>query len=241
MKTEYIMDIPVDVVTLGEVITALPNDLATHDKIIYKSINPQIVTHAKKYPEIIELINTSTYRIPDGIGIVKVSQLQGGEIKERLTGIELMYELLKYANTQQLKIFLYGAQPKAVQLAAENIGRDYPELHVSGYLDGYHQLTPAEVVEKINACQPDIVFVALGFPRQEQWLATSHQEVTAQIFQDVGGSFDVLSGLVKRAPEIFIKTNLEWLYRSVSNPKRLYRILELPVFLWQSWRWHHKK
>lgn len=240
MKTEYIMGIPVDVVTLTELLAVLPTDLMKHQKIIYKSVNPQIVTHAHKYPEIVQLVQEATYRIPDGIGIVKASQMQGGQIKERLTGIELMYALLRFADANQSRIFLYGAHPTVVKAAAENITRDYPNLVVADYLDGYTELSQEEIRTKINQSGAQFVFVALGFPKQEQWIAANYQELEAQVFQDVGGSFDVLSGHVKRAPDFFIKTNLEWLYRSLSNPKRIYRIFELPVFMFKSWRWHRK-
>ncbi|WP_254905031.1 WecB/TagA/CpsF family glycosyltransferase, partial [Enterococcus sp. 3C8_DIV0646] len=110
----------------------------------------------------------------------------------------------------------------------------YPDLIVAGAIDGYNQLKEEEIVSHINESNSDMLFVALGFPRQEQWLARNIRELNVSIFQDVGGSFDVISGHVKRAPNIFIKFHLEWLYRSLSNPKRLGRILQLPIFLCKS-------
>lgn len=240
MKTEYILGIPVDVLTVTSIMNELPSLLDKSQKITYTSINPQIATHAKEYPEIVEFIEESTHRIPDGIGIVKVSQMQGGAIKERVTGIELMYQLLEYANRTSDSIFLYGAKPDVVEKAAENINKQYPQVKIAGYLDGYTDLTDQEIVATINQVKPTYLFVALGFPKQEQWLAKNYKNVEAKVFQDVGGSFDVISGQVKRAPSIFIKFNMEWLYRSLSNPKRLYRIFELPVFLYRARCWYRK-
>ena len=237
METEYIMGLPVDLVTRQSLIQALPADLARKETIIYKSMNPQIMLHARQYPEVLDLIEAAAYRIPDGIGIVKASQLLGGQIQERVAGIELMYDLLAYADAHQLRIFLYGAKPEVVALAQENIQRTYPGLTMAGYIDGYTSMSEAEIVAAINASQAQMVFVALGFPRQEQWLARNYQALEAQVLQDVGGSLDVISGTVKRAPDFFIKTNLEWAYRSLSNPKRMYRIFELPRFMWQAWRY----
>ena len=101
-------------------------------------------------------------------------------------------------------------------------------------------MTNHEIVAQMNAVQPDFVFVALGFPRQELWLAENMTNVNGSIFQDVGGSFDVLSGHVKRAPAFFIKTHLEWLYRSLSNPTRIGRIVQLPIFVVKSLWWKMK-
>ena len=92
----------------------------------------------------------------------------------------------------------------------------------------------------MNKAEADMVFVAMGSPKQEEWLSHNIPYLNATVFQTVGGSLDVMSGTVKRAPEIFIKLNLEWLYRSVSNPKRFYRIFQLPIFVFKSLSWHRK-
>lgn len=240
MKTEYILGVPVDVITLSEIMHELPTRLASEDKTLYLSINPQIALHASNYPEVMTLIENASHRIPDGIGMVKASQQQGGAIKERVTGIELMYQLLDYANATSDSLFLYGAKPEVIADTVKVIEKDYPNIKVAGWLDGYTDLSEEEIVESINQVKPTFVFVALGFPRQEQWLARHYQAIEARVFQDVGGSFDVISGHVKRSPNIFIKLHLEWLYRSLSNPKRMYRLLEVPLFMYRSKKWYQK-
>ncbi len=238
--TEMILGLPVDQITYAAILDDVPKFLASKQKMSIISVNPQIALEAKKYPAIIQLIENSTHRIPDGIGIVLVSKITGGKIKERVAGFDLMVELLEYANKTQKKCFFYGAKPEVLNDAIKNIQNDYPNLIVAGSIDGYTKMTNHEIVAQMNAVQPDFVFVALGFPRQELWLAENMTNVNGSIFQDVGGSFDVLSGHVKRAPAFFIKTHLEWLYRSLSNPTRIGRIVQLPIFVVKSLWWKMK-
>jgi len=237
MTTEKIMGFPVDTINYDDVIDDLPKYLQTDKKMSAISVNPQIIIEGQDYPEIQEFVKKSTHRIPDGIGIVLVSKLTGGQIKERVAGIELMFRFLDYANAYKKSIFLYGAKPQVVSDAAEQIKKDYPNLILSDKIDGYTNFSEEEVVERINKVKPDFLFVALGFPKQEEWLARNIERLDVSVFQDVGGSFDVLSGHVKRAPQFFIDTHLEWLYRSLMDRKRFKRILQLPVFVIKSLCW----
>lgn len=241
MKTEKIMGISVDNITYADILADVPKYLKSKEKMTVISVNPQIVVEGQSYPEVLRFIERSTHRIPDGIGIVMVSRLTGGNIKERVAGFDLMIEFLEYANKYQQRVFFYGAKPNILKDAIKNIQQKYPKLIVTGEIDGYTTLTEKQVVDKINAAQPDFVFVALGFPRQEQWLDKNVERIQSSIFQDVGGSFDVLSGHVKRAPQFFIDYHLEWLYRSLSNPKRIGRVFQLPIFVVKSLWWSKKQ
>jgi len=241
MKTEKIMGISVNQVTYDDILNELPYYLQTNKKMTVTSVNPQIIVEGQKYPEIIQFIEGSTHRIPDGIGIVMVSRMTGGKIKERVAGFEMMVKFLEYANQHNQRVFFYGAKPDVLQDALKNIREKYPKLQIVGGIDGYTTLTEEQVINKMNIAQPDFVFVALGFPRQEQWLSKNIDRVQASVFQDVGGSFDVLSGHVKRAPKFFIDYNLEWLYRSLSNPKRIGRVFQLPVFVIKSLWWKFRQ
>lgn len=237
MKTELIMGIPVDKLTYATVISDIPEYIENGKKMSILSINPQIVIESKKFPEIVSLIHSSTHRIPDGIGIVLVSKLTNGVIEQRVAGYDLMLKILSYADKNKCSIFLYGAKPAVLKDTLRNIELHYPNVEIKGTIDGYTSLKEKEVVTAINHKKPDFLFVALGFPKQEQWLARNIDKLHVKVFQDVGGSFDVLSGHVKRAPQVFINFHLEWLYRSLSNPLRAGRILQLPVFLVKSLKW----
>jgi len=237
MKTEEIWGFPVDVITYDDIINDLPNYLRTGKKMSVISVNPQIIVEGQNYMNIYNFVKRSTHRIPDGIGVVLVSKLTGGKIKERVAGIELMKRFLAYADFHKKSVFFYGAKPEILADAVVKIKQDYPNLTLSGTIDGYTSLTEEEVVANINQTKPDFLFVALGFPKQEEWLAKNIPYLNVSVFQDVGGSLDVLSGHVKRAPQIFIHCHLEWLYRSLSDPKRFRRITQLPIFVFKSLWW----
>lgn len=233
MKTEYFASIPVDVVTYEDITATIPAAIEENRQIRIASVNPQIVVEGRKYPRAMRYVENAQYRIPDGVGIVKASKLQHGEITERVTGIDLMYRLLEVADALEEKIFLYGAHPDVVKKCAENIEKDYPHLEVVGYIDGYTSCSDKEIVQQINHSQAMFLFVALGFPKQEEWLAEHAEELNAIVLEDVGGSFDVISGMIKRAPNWVQKCNLEWLYRTIKQPKKIKRVFQLPVFLWR--------
>ncbi|MBW9322319.1 WecB/TagA/CpsF family glycosyltransferase [Enterococcus casseliflavus] len=239
METEKILNIPVDNISCQDIVTQLPDYLMKKQKMTITSVNPQIILGAQKYPMILNYIEKSTHRIPDGIGIVLVSKLTKGKIRRRVAGYDLMIQLLQFANDYSKKIFIYGAEKTVLSDAVKRIELDYPNVEICGAVDGFTELTNKELIEKINKQNCDILFVGMGFPKQELWLAENIASLNPTVYQDVGGSIDVISGHVKRAPDLFIKLNLEWLYRSFYNPKRIYRILQLPLFLSKSlwWAW----
>lgn len=238
MNNELIMGVPVDHITYKMILRDVKNCLESeYEKLTITSVNPQILVGTKKFPEVIEFIEKSTHRIPDGVGIVLASKLTGGQIKNRVTGFDLMLELLKLGNANGKKAFFYGAKPDVLNKMLKNIAIEYPKLIISGGVDGYTSLSDDELIEMINRAKPDFLFVAMGFPKQEIWLNQNYERLYVKVFQDVGGSFDVLSGEVKRAPQFFMDYHLEWLYRSLRDPKRIYRIFQLPVFIIKSLYW----
>ena len=222
----------VDVTTLNEqqLMTQIEEDIQQNQKVRIVAINPEKIMMAEQDPSLRQLLNESTYQIPDGIGVSIASKLSGGTVRGRVTGIGMMENLLTLANNKQLKIFMYGATPETVQQAAQNIQDRFPHLIVAGTLDGYVKDTQ-QIVTAINEAQPHILFVALGSPKQELFIKHNMAQLNVNVFQGVGGSFDVFSGHVKRAPELFQKTGTEWLFRLIKQPSRIKRQLALPMFL----------
>lgn len=237
---ERVYDTPVDILTMDDIIRDMSTHFNQQKKMTLASINPQIILMADSNPQVKAFIESASHRFADGIGVVKVSRWTKGQITERIAGIDVMVETLKYANQFHKKIFLYGAKPEVVEKAAAAIQKDYPHLEVAGYIDGYTTQANDEIVAHINQSGADMLFVALGSPKQEEWLNNFMPQLNCTVFQTVGGSLDVLSGTVRRAPEFFIKTNLEWVYRSFSHPSRLYRILQVPEFVGKSLAWNRK-
>lgn len=222
----------VDVTTLNEqqLMKQIEEDIQQNQKVRIVAINPEKIMMAEQDPTLRQLLNESTYQIPDGIGVSIASKLSGGNVRGRVTGIGMMENLLTLANNKQLKIFMYGATPETVQQAAQNIKERFPNLIVAGTLDGYVKDTQ-QIVTAINEAQPHILFVALGSPKQELFIKNNMDQLNVNVFQGVGGSFDVFSGHVKRAPELFQKTGTEWLFRLIKQPSRIKRQLALPIFL----------
>ena len=218
--------------TLGykEIKQQLLDDIAQKKKSFIVAINPEKIMHGTRDPELKELLNSATYQIPDGNGVVLLSKKQGGKIKERVTGCDLFQQLCELAALENKKVFLYGAKPGVAAQAKEVLEQRYKGLNIVGTLDGY-QKDQQLIIDTINQAKPDFLFVALGSPAQEKWIRANMEQLDVSIFQGVGGSFDVVSGNIKRAPIFMQKLGLEWLHRVILEPKRIGRMLRLLRFL----------
>ena len=192
--------------------------------------NPEIVWLARKMPELKAALNGADLVIPDGIGVIYAAKILGTPLKERVPGIELTEAMLAYAATAELPVFLLGAKPGVAERAGERLRKKYPGLQVAGCGDGYFK-EDGPVLQRLRESGARLILVCLGFPRQELWMAAHHSEVGQALMLGVGGSMDVFAGDVKRAPEAWCKVGLEWLYRLLSQPSRIKRMIKLPIFL----------
>lgn len=168
------------------------------------------------------LLKKSTIIVPDGVGVVKAASILGYNIRERITGVDLVNNLLEVANKQKKSIYFFGATEEVVNSLALKVVTNFPNVKILGHKHGYVK-DKDSVMQEIKKLQPDIILVALGIPYQELLIDKYYDEFSKGIFMGVGGAFDVLSGAKKRAPKIFIKLNLEWLYRISKEPKRINR------------------
>lgn len=185
--------------------------------------NPEIFMMGKNYAEMNEaLLDENTLIVPDGIGVIKGGELFGVKFKERIPGVEICGELLKYADRKHRSVYLFGAEQSVLEALVSRIQREYPGIELAGFTNGYVK-DKDEIFQKITELEPDIVLVALGTPAQELLIHRVYRPDRPGLYMGVGGSFDVLSGLKKRAPSFFIKCNLEWLYRIAREPKRIRR------------------
>ena len=179
------------------------------------------------------LLDKNSILVPDGIGIVKAARKLDYNVEERIAGVDIAAKLLEYANELKLGIYLFGAKKEVLDLLVKRLNNEYPNIKILGYKDGYVK-DKDKVFKEITSLKPDIVLVAMGIPAQEKLIYKHLSKFKKGIFVGVGGSFDVLSGSKKRAPKIFIKLNLEWLYRICKEPKRIKRFYENNVkFLFQ--------
>lgn len=215
-----------------ETLDSIVQSIENNKKKFIVTANAEILAYAHKnkhYHSILQKADTVT---ADGIGVVKGAKLLGQYIPERVTGVDLFLKLLEIANKQKLSIYLLGATEPVLNKTVETINRDYPNIHVTGSSNGFFDnKKETAIVEEIQTKQPDLVFVAMGAPLQEQWIAKHLQHFSKGIFIGVGGSFDILSGKAKRAPLLWQKIHLEWFYRFLKNPSRWRRTIRLPVFV----------
>ena len=215
-----IFNIPFINMKKEEILKILEQRVVENKKTYVVTANAEIVMYAKENESYFNIITKADYIVPDGIGVVKGAQILKKEIKERVPGIELMGDLLKIANKFNQKVYFYGAKNEVIEKMIKRIKSDYPNINIVGYSNGYINDADNKITDEIINLQPDYVFVAKGAPLQDEWINKVIQKADKGLFMGVGGSFDVLAGVVKRAPEIWQKLNLEWLYRIAGDPKR---------------------
>lgn len=206
-----------------------------YQSLFIVTANPEIVDYASNHKGYRDLINRADYVIADGTGVVKAARLLKTPLSERVPGIELMEECLKLAHTNKQRVFLLGSKEEVVSQAHNNLATKYPNVtfaHHHGYID----LDDNNVLETIKDFNPDYVFVAMGYPKQEQWIKTYEEQFKQTVLMGVGGSLEVFGGVKKRAPKLIRKLNLEWVYRVVIDWKRLGRTKSIPIFLFKVWK-----
>jgi N-acetylglucosaminyldiphosphoundecaprenol N-acetyl-beta-D-mannosaminyltransferase len=193
------------------------------------AINPEKVCFAHDDETFASVIRRGNVHICDGVGTCAAVRFLKGWRIPRITGVKLFLELLAAAENAGIGVFLFGAKPETNEAAHEKLREEHPKLHIVGRLDGYHK-DDAQIVRHINTSGAQMLFVALGSPRQERWIAEHLDEIAVPFCMGVGGSLDILSGRVKRAPEIFQRTGTEFLYRLICQPQRWRRQSVLPGF-----------
>lgn len=207
----------------------LSDNLKNNKKTFVVTANPETFMISEKNEDVRKmLLDKETIMVPDGIGVLKAGKKIGYNIEERITGIDIANELLKIGNEQKKSIYLFGSKQEVIDSMKIVIKEQYPNLKLVDTSNGY-VTDKDKVFDEIVKLEPDIVLVALGIPLQEMLIYKHLNRFKKGIFVGVGGSFDVMSGMKKRAPKIFIKLNLEWLYRIVKEPKRLKRFYDSNV------------
>ena len=170
--------------------------------------------------------------IPDGVGTLLAAKINGIDITEKIAGIEVMNMLLEEDRDKNLKVFLLGAKEEILIKCKKKIKESYDGIDIVGSNNGFFDLDNCDdLIEKINESKADILFVAMGAPRQEVFIEKYKDKLCCKIFMGVGGSFDVFAGNVNRAPQFMINIGMEWLYRVAKEPWRIKRLGSIPKFL----------
>lgn len=207
---------------------ALEYAYSNHGQIV--TINPEMISAALKNKEIADVISSAELVVPDGIGVEMGLKLLGHDVK-RIPGVELGKALIVKFSKEGKSVAMIGAKPEVIAAAVTNLKTEVENLNIVYHHDGYFQ-NDEVILNEVTMANPDLVLVALGFPKQEFFINSLKKKLPNSTMIGLGGSFDVWAGAVERAPEIYQKLGLEWLYRTVKEPKRFKRIFPvLPLFV----------
>lgn len=233
-KKESILGFDVDLFSFEDAIQFVHQNLKENKGMQIVTINPEMIAIGRKNDDFGRIINDADLVIPDGVGIKLALKIKGTS-QQNIPGIEFSKKLIALCELEGYTIGLLGAKEEVVQKAAKNLRDEHPSLNITYVRNGYFSEADENIIkEELKAISPKIIFVALGAPKQELLISKIKAEMPETIFIGVGGSFDVWSGMVKRAPEVYQKLGLEWLYRTMKEPARFKRIFPaLPLFLIQ--------
>lgn len=241
-RTLGIFGVNIDKLSQIEVVEKIQQFLKGKETRTIYTPNTEIVMIAKEDNKLKDILNRGDIVIPDGIGLIYGAKLKKKHLPERVTGCDISYEILRLANDEGYSVYLLGGQEGVAKEAGENILDQYPNVKLAGVQNGYfkgaHIGQPGHeeevaILHNINQSKADILFVGLGAPKQEVWIDENKDKLDCKVIIGNGGTVDILSGRIKRAPEIYQKLGLEWLYRLVKQPSRIKRQMLLPKFIIQ--------
>jgi len=227
-----ILGVPISNKSANEIINIISEKFNSGEKIFITTPNAIALQLAKNNEKFLNLLNKSTINIPDGAGVIWASDVFGKPLRERLTGVDFMLKLLKKAENEGLSVFFLGSSQNTLDNLKLELKKILPNLIISGMINGYFKHEESdEIVKKINDVSPDYLFVAMGMPKQEFWINENLEKLNIGLAIGVGGSFDVYAKTSKRAPKFFQNLGLEWAYRFIKEPKRIFISFKLARFV----------
>lgn len=235
VKRIEVCGVPVDCLTMTDALRVAEDWIEKEDHpLTILAVNPEKVIRAQQNSTLLTTLRSSGLLIPDGIGVIMAMRLLGLGLAERIPGAELMPKLCERAALKGYTVFLFGAGEEVNQQAVAVLRDQFPGIRIVGSQHGYvKEAEMPSLIGRINECQPDLLFVALGSPHQELWMSRYLPQLKVKVCQGVGGTFDVIAGRVRRAPKFFRSLHLEWFYRLASNPSRIRRQTALPIFAYR--------
>ena len=229
-----ILGMKVDAVTMAEAVARVENLITEKKSSLVATANAEMILNATHDAELKKILNAANLVVPDGAGTVWAARHLGKQMPERVAGFDLVQELMKISPARGIKFFLFGAAPGIADKAKLKAEALYPGIKIVGTRNGYFKPEDEpEIISQIKNSRADILLAALGVPKQEKWLFKYKDELKVPVSIGVGGTFDVMAGVVRRAPLWMQKARLEWLFRAMLQPSRAGRLLALPKFVWK--------
>lgn len=229
-----ILGVKVDAVTMAQAVERVVNLIDEKKSSLVATANAEMLLRATHDDELKNILNAADLVVPDGAGTVWAARHLGKSMPERVAGFDLVQELMKIAPAHDFKFFLFGAAPGIADKAKAKAESLYPGIKIVGTRNGYFKADDEqEIISLIKSSRADILLAALGVPKQEKWLFKYKDELNIPVSIGVGGTFDVMAGVVKRAPLWMQKACLEWLFRAMLQPSRAGRLIALPKFVWK--------
>lgn len=226
-----ILNIDIETISRKQIfdkIKAYSQSQSFHHVITANSI---MLAYTSKIDTLRQVFNKSSLVIADSIGLIWASRFLNQHPPVLFPGIDLMLECIAYAAEQKQSIYFIGSKPKIISQTVSHIQQSYPEIRIAGYHHGYFSSTQEEeLFSAIDQSRPTFVFVGLDTPRQELWISQNRQKLHAPVVIGIGGSFDVISGKLLRAPSLIRILRLEWLFRTIQQPWRILRLRYLVLF-----------
>jgi len=194
------------------------------------TLNPEGVVIAHENEDFKRIVNQADLVVADGSWLIKASRFLNKGLKERIAGIDLLLDILKFCSENHIDVYLLGAKEEVVSKARENLEAMFSGISIVGFHSGYFDYKGEDdIIEEIKRLKPGFLVVGLGMPKQELWMSR-HRDLPVRLAIGVGGSFDVLSGMIPRAPRWMQSIGMEWLYRVIQDPKRFKRLAFIPRF-----------
>jgi len=233
MQSVNVLGVDIHCVDMRGVLDTVRGYIATGQPHMIVTADSYSVVLAHSAPEFREIVNGADLVTPDGSGILLGARLLGTPLSERVSGCDIAQELCRTAGEESFSVFFLGAKPGIAQAAAENMQKKCPGLAVAGVHDGYFgPEKDSEIAALVRESGASVLLVAMGIPRQEKFIRDHLHKFGVSVAMGVGGSFDVFSGKVKRAPMWMRRRGLEWAYRLAKDPSKISKVAVLPKFLW---------
>ncbi len=227
-----ILGMPVDRVRMDDAVSAIRGFAQADGFHLVLTADSSMIVAAQEDPEVARLFEEASLITPDSAGVLWAAKRAGRALPEKVSGVELVAHLCADSAKSGLRLYFLGAAEGVAEEAAQNLRAKHPGCQIVGTHHGYFRKDQDEEIARlVGEAKPDVLFVAMGIPRQEKFIMATKHLHQAKVAMGVGGSFDVYSGRVKRAPKVFQRLSLEWLWRLASNPKKISKVAALPRFV----------